>query len=142
MSPRVADLFKQAFFGEHRPEAREWIESLEDLSDSLKQCPAHIGHHYFQELDVCPWCKIETKTGLMLFPFISNDTENEFNIFTIENLLASINIPNNLPAKPFKPNILPPPSPETEAVKKEKTSLFNCSFNSAIYCRYNLGVNV
>jgi DNA-binding helix-hairpin-helix protein with protein kinase domain len=120
LSPRVADLFKQAFFSRLRPEAREWIEALEDLSDSLKQCAAHIGHHYFHELNACPWCAIETKTGLMLFPFVSNESENEFNIFTIENLLASINIPNNLPAKPFKPNILPPPSLEMKAVKKEK----------------------
>lgn len=120
LSPRVADLFKEAFFSHQRPEPREWIEALEDLSNSLKQCAAHIGHYYFQELNVCPWCEIETKTGLMLFPFVSNESEKDFNIFTIENLLASINIPNNLPVKPFKSSIVPPSSLEMKAVKKEK----------------------
>jgi DNA-binding helix-hairpin-helix protein with protein kinase domain/Flp pilus assembly protein TadD len=114
VSTRVAMMFERAFMMDDRPEPREWIEALEDLSSSLKQCAAHIGHHYFQELTSCPWCELESKTGLMLFPFVSSDSnsEKEFNIFTIENLLASLDIPKNLPAKPSRPAVLPPPSPE------------------------------
>jgi DNA-binding helix-hairpin-helix protein with protein kinase domain/cytochrome c-type biogenesis protein CcmH/NrfG len=116
LSPAVADLFKKAFFTEERPEAREWIEALEDLSKSLNQCSVHIGHHYFNGLVACPWCEIESKTGLLLFPFVSGkEFDNEFNIFTVEKLLASLEVPSNLPAKPFKPNIYVAPS--SEAIK-------------------------
>ena len=50
VSLRVAMMFDRAFMTEDRPEPREWIEALEDLSSNLKQCVAHIGHYYFQEL--------------------------------------------------------------------------------------------
>lgn len=113
ITPRLKTMFERAFFTEERPEPREWIEAIEDLSANLKQCSVHIGHHYFNELFACPWCEIESKTGLMLFPFVSSvkaNAENGFNIFTVENLLASLEIPQNLPAKPFKPTILPMPS--------------------------------
>ncbi|HMS40320.1 MAG TPA: tetratricopeptide repeat protein [Pyrinomonadaceae bacterium] len=113
ITPRLSAMFERAFFSEERPEPHEWIEALEDLSASLKTCSVHIGHHYLNELFACPWCEIESKTGLMLFPFVSSvksNAENGFNIFTVENLLASLEIPQNLPAKPFKPTILPMPS--------------------------------
>ncbi|MBX7173938.1 MAG: hypothetical protein K1X72_23410 [Pyrinomonadaceae bacterium] len=113
ISPRLAIMFTKAFMTENRPEAREWIEALDDLSKVLKQCTAHIGHFYFEELTACPWCGIESQTGLILFPFISNENgEKGFNIFTVESLLASLEVPRNLPAKPFKPKVLPPPSKE------------------------------
>lgn len=114
VSPRIAELFERAFSSENknRPEPREWIEALEDLSNNLEQCSLHPGHHYFNELTNCPWCAIESQTGVMLFPFISKtaDGERHFNIFTIENLIADLGISTNLPAKPPKPEILPMPS--------------------------------
>lgn len=117
VSPRVAELFERAFSSENksRPEPREWIEALEDLSDNLEQCSFHPGHHYFNALMSCPWCEIESQTGVMLFPFISsakNAGEKEFNIFTIENLVANLGISTNLPARPPKPEMLPMPSPQ------------------------------
>lgn len=127
ISPRLAKLFERAFFTDKRPEAREWIEALEDLSENLKQCSVHIGHHFFNELFECPWCDIELKTGLMLFPFIGknqNGTEQNFDIFTVENLLATLDIPENLPAKPFKPQIIPPPTAEVKKLKEKNQSRF------------------
>ena len=117
VSPRVAELFERAFSSENkeRPEPREWIEAFEDLSDNLEQCNFHPGHHYFKSLTACPWCEIESQTGVMLFPFISSaknaSGEQPFNIFTIENLISNLGISTNLPAKPPKPEILPMPSP-------------------------------
>lgn len=124
VSPRVAELFERAFSSENenRPEAREWIEALEDLSDNLEQCSFHPGHHYFNRLTNCPWCAIESKTGVMLFPFINsskNGEEEPFNIFTIENLIANLGIATNLPARPLKPEILPMPSPRIVEAQKE-----------------------
>ncbi len=127
VTPRLAAMFERAFLTEDRPEPREWIEAIEDLSDSLKQCALHIGHFYFAELHACPWCELESKTGLMLFPFVSGNKaagEEQFNIFTVENLVASLAIPQNLPAKPPKPLTLPPPSPEAAKVRGENLSRF------------------
>lgn len=126
VSPRVAALFERAFSSENkdRPEAREWIEALEDMSENLEQCSFHPGHHYFNKLANCPWCAIESKTGVMLFPFINSskngEEEKSFNIFTIENLIANLGISTNLPARPLKPEILPMPSPQI--VEAQKTS--------------------
>lgn len=128
VSPRVAELFERAFSSQNtnRPEAKEWIEALEDLSDNLEQCSFHPGHHYFNKLSICPWCAIESQTGVMLFPFVNSartgEEEKSFNIFTIENLIANLGISTNLPAKPAKPHILPIPSPQiVEAQKSSKS---------------------
>ena len=127
VTPRLATMFERAFLTNERPEPREWIEALEDLSDSLKQCGLHIGHFYFEELRACPWCELESKTGLMLFPFVSPNGaagDEQFNIFTVENLVSSLAIPQNLPAKPPKPFTLPPPSPEAAKVRGSNFSRF------------------
>ncbi|HEY8559705.1 MAG TPA: tetratricopeptide repeat protein [Pyrinomonadaceae bacterium] len=125
---RLATMFERAFLTLKRPEPREWIEALEDLSDSLKQCALHMGHFYYRDLSACPWCALETQTGLMLFPFVSGARAGangeSFNIFTIENLVASLAVPHNLPAKPPKTSVLPPPSPEAENARRENLSRF------------------
>lgn len=129
VSPRVALLFERAFLTEARPEPREWIEALEDLSLNLEQCALHPGHLYFNELNRCPWCEIEAQTGLMLFPFITSGAhlngEKPFNIFTVENLIASFGINNNLPAKlPIQPDkILSSPSPEIIEAKQNRRKI-------------------
>jgi DNA-binding helix-hairpin-helix protein with protein kinase domain len=114
VSPRLAFMFERAFLTENRPEPREWIEALEDLSNTLKQCALHPGHYFFAELTACPWCEIETNTGLMLFPFSTGGDGESFNIFTVESLVASINVPHNLPAKLPANAVLPPPSAEVQ----------------------------
>lgn len=125
ISPRLAAMFERAFLIDDRPEPREWVEALEDFSRSLEQCGFHPGHHYYEKLAACPWCRIEGQTGLMLFPFVTsaNDLNGEkpFNIFTIENLVANLGINQNLPAKPLDPLTLiaPPPSPEFIGKKKQ-----------------------
>ena len=123
VSPRVALMFERAFLTEDRPEPREWIEALEDLSRNLKQCGLHPGHLYFDELKDCPWCEIEMQTGLMLFPFITSGEhlsgDQPFNIFTVENLIASFGIQNTLPAK-LPPPARVPPSPEMIDARRER----------------------
>lgn len=63
----------------------------------------------------------------MLFPFVGGNRaagEETFNIFTIENLISSLTVPQNLPAKLLKPNILPPPSREAEKTRRKNVSRF------------------
>ena len=81
ISPRLAMLFKRAFLDkENRPIPREWIEALEDLANNLEGCSVHPGHQFYNKLAVCPWCRIESQTGLMLFPFVSSTSQTEKNL--------------------------------------------------------------
>lgn len=125
-SPRIAALFDRAFDerSDNRPSPREWVEALVDLSNSLAQCGINPGHRFYQNLETCPWCRIESQTGLMLFPFIiseeQNDGERTFNIFTVEKLINNLGVQRNLPAKLSKPTSLVKPEPATEVVEKSK----------------------
>ena len=126
ISPRVATFFERAFSGEDRPHPQEWVEALEDLSNNLEQCAMHPGHHFFNELTNCPWCKIEEKTGLMLFPFITGnrkDGEESFNIFTIEKLIANLGLSQNLPAKLPKPTVALVPLTPSPGIMQNHTKV-------------------
>ena len=120
-SPRIAEMFERAFLTENRPESQEWIEALEDLSNNLKQCGIHPGHHYFHSLNACPWCEIEAKTGLMFFPLVSGKRSSDdegFNIFTVESLIASLSVTQTLPALPNRPTGWVQPSQFAQNVQK------------------------
>ncbi len=109
VSPRLSLMFERAFLTEDRPAPHEWIEALEDLSANLKQCDVQPGHYFFDALRDCPWCEIEAKTGLTLFPFTGEKQIGEgekFNIFTVENLIQSFNIPNSAVLALPKSNVL------------------------------------
>lgn len=128
VSPRLALMFERAFITEDRPEPREWIEALADLSVNLEQCALHPGHLYFNGLAACPWCEIEAQTGLMLFPFITAGNhlgdDQPFNIFTVESLIANLGIgPTALAKLPAPPEILPPPTPQIVAAKEESRKM-------------------
>lgn len=124
--PRIATMFDRAFLTEDRPGAKDWIEALGDLSESLETCATHPGHHFYKELADCPWCKLEAQTGLMLFPFVSSarNSDDEFDIFTVESLVGSLASPRNLPARPIKPMILPPPDTTIEVIRAKGTASF------------------
>jgi DNA-binding helix-hairpin-helix protein with protein kinase domain len=88
--------FERAFLTEDRPGRANGSKRSKIVaqSDSMR---AASRHHFCGELQICPWCEIETQTGLMLFPFTSGGTTGEsFNIFTVESLVASFGAPQNL----------------------------------------------
>jgi DNA-binding helix-hairpin-helix protein with protein kinase domain len=97
LTPRLAEMFEQSFMSLSRPQAGQWVEALEDLSGSLKSCKAHIGHHFYEGLKSCPWCRIERSAGVTVFPFTGND--DSLDVFSVESLLASLNVPEKLPVK-------------------------------------------
>jgi DNA-binding helix-hairpin-helix protein with protein kinase domain/Flp pilus assembly protein TadD len=119
----VADLFERAFLKRNnRPTPREWIHELKNLSENLTRCSKSSGHHYLKSLNSCPWCELEKRTGLPLFPvnFQQQGQNGNFNITTIEQLLNSIQIPRNLPMKPQR--VLAPPPPDPDLVTHNKRS--------------------
>ena len=150
VSPRIALMFERAFLTEDRPEPREWIEALEDLSSNLEQCALHPGHLYFNGLAACPWCEIEGQTGLMLFPFVTTGNhlggEKPFNIFTVENLISSLGISQTLPAKlPSSLAALPPTVEVVEARRTSQTHLvisLTTQFIGLIFLMVVFGVGI
>lgn len=63
----LARLFKAAFLTTNRPLAGEWVIALESLLKELKQCTINPSHRFYNKLSECPWCRIEKKTGAVLF---------------------------------------------------------------------------
>lgn len=126
VSRPVADLFERAFLTkDRRPTPKEWIQALEDLSKNLTKCRQNSGHYYLKSLQGCPWCELEMKTGLPLFPIDYQQqaqTTGGFNVLTIEQLLNSIQLPSPLPEKPQVTAITPAPDPSL--VKKSKINGF------------------
>ena len=129
VSPKVANLFERAFTKDFiRPEPREWIEALEDLADNLEQCTLHPGHLFYEKTPLCPWCEIESQTGLTLFPFVTTNSplkskyKKTFDIITVENLISSFNIQSNISirhAEKLTLQNIPPVAKVVESSKDE-----------------------
>jgi DNA-binding helix-hairpin-helix protein with protein kinase domain len=75
LSPTVVRLMERAFSREAamgvRPTAKEWISALGELETQLKRCGTNTSHYYFSGLSYCPWCRVESATGAVLFNFNS-----------------------------------------------------------------------
>ncbi len=125
VSMPVAQLFERAFLRRDRPAPREWIHALKELSYNLTRCGQNSGHYFWKSLKACPWCALEKQTGLPLFPvnYQQQGQSSDFNIVTIEQLLNSIQFPQNLPAKPFSAITLPPPNSQLIDSNEKNKSL-------------------
>ena len=65
---QVATLFERAFTASsNRPTPSEWSFALSNLLQNLTKCSLNAGHHYLRSLPGCPWCKLESESGLKLF---------------------------------------------------------------------------
>jgi len=110
LTPHLRQLFERAFsrdaYGAQeglRPTSEEWINALTTLAAMLKSCTSNGGHYYNQELSACPWCDIEAKSCLILFPVVRVDSTSNSDSATIERQVVNIKDPG------------PEPSPSTVA---------------------------
>ena len=72
VSGDVASLWERAFSataaqGSGRPSALEWVKCLSALEQSVARCSQHPGHYYLATAGACPWCAIESSSGVLLF---------------------------------------------------------------------------
>jgi DNA-binding helix-hairpin-helix protein with protein kinase domain len=72
LPPGLANLFEAAFRGRaddpnSRPEPRLWVQELEALMKSRRNCSFDAIHVYYSRLDECPWCRIEDAGGPAFF---------------------------------------------------------------------------
>ena len=99
----IAKFFEQAFSpaAAHaaRPDAQQWMNTLENLSKELAKCSRISSHHYYRQLVSCPWCRIEKDSALTLFLQLDWPSVNSnFNLSAVWSQTTSIPAPGPEPA--------------------------------------------
>jgi len=74
VSANLASLFERAFSQRQpsfltieRPTANHWVTALDAFEQELQACPTNNRHRYSKFSSGCPWCALETKTGVIFF---------------------------------------------------------------------------
>jgi len=98
-----------------RPCAADWFKSLNDLENRLKVCNLEPLHKYYSGLSDCPWCKLESVSGILLF--IAIDTTTKFDLKNEWQKVLAIKNPGPLPNIDPKLFIFPP-EPIPAEIKK------------------------
>lgn len=94
----------------YRPSAKKWWDLLNDLENKLKQCSLETMHIYFAGLPSCPWCNLETKSGILLF--IEHEPITKFDLNAIWQKIVSIKAPGTSPViNPKNYSCVPTPLP-------------------------------
>jgi DNA-binding helix-hairpin-helix protein with protein kinase domain len=98
LTPEVSSLFLGAFAPSGaqsgRPNGGQWVTALEALCQQLKQCSTNKVHYFFRDLSTCPWCAIESQTGVLLFVgYAVADGISNFKVEFVLAQLASVQSP-------------------------------------------------
>jgi len=132
---QVGLLFERAFSPDGikikgRPTAQEWIIALENLSTQLNQCNLNSGHNFFNRLKFCPWCEIESKTGIELFDVSIHIKQNMvlFNLNMIWNQITSIPSPGPAPSLPEASSLIILPTQDAIKLGKARRLRSKISF--------------
>ena len=69
--PEPVALAFEAAFGPsqkgNRPTAAQWVSLLGEYEQSLRVCATEKLHHYSSAAGNCPWCRMESRLGVILF---------------------------------------------------------------------------
>ena len=94
-----------------RPSADRWVEELAGLGKSLRKCSANAAHWYAPVAASCPWCDVEARSGVALFPavFVSGNVGGGI-VFLWQEIQA-VPDPGPLPplARPDSSSVRPSP---------------------------------
>ena len=118
ISPSLQKLFLQCFKDGHqdpkaRPDARTWVEALDDAEHKLVVCRVNRNHRYGNHLSSCPWCertaKLKGRDPFPEQPFVnptqiplpSPSKAVSYSFQSSPKLVAS-----NIPVKPQSPSAL------------------------------------
>lgn len=135
LTPHLRLLFERAFSRDGtgtkvglRPAPDEWITALTSLAATLTPCSSKGGHYYFKEHKACPWCDIESQSGLLLFPTINLIDSSKADFATIWQQVLSIKDPGTEPQlPPLNPRHVPV-SLKGKEVKNKLKSQKKCCF--------------
>jgi DNA-binding helix-hairpin-helix protein with protein kinase domain len=121
IGPTARDLFERAFSEQGmqangRPTAAEWVEALDALGKALRPCAANPGHYYLPDRGACPWCDIEGRSGLTLFPVVLAENPQGSGIAAIWQQVLATRDPGPMPPFPVFQASSVPPSPAALAL--------------------------
>ena len=116
---RLRLLFERAFneassIQSSRPTAKEWVQELDTLKNSLRTCGKNSAHKYYGQLNSCPWCNLDN-SGIVYF--ISSLSKIDPNNFSLEQVWKRIQLiqpipitrfPVGVPLNSVTPSPLPP----------------------------------
>ena len=123
MPPPLVRLFRRAFMSTDRPQAREWIEPLDELAKALKKCELHSGHYYYRDLRDCPWCGIESQARVRLFNFLLPGDDSRRGHFRLDEIwkdIVNVEAPSALLVQWDKQLTPPTPSAEVQAFARDR----------------------
>jgi DNA-binding helix-hairpin-helix protein with protein kinase domain len=99
----VAGLFERAFSKEAvltRPTSREWVAALTKLERNVIQCSASSSHWHISGIS-CPWCRMESATGITLFSnLIQTAAGTSFEFDQLWRQVEAVKVPGNPPEIP------------------------------------------
>jgi DNA-binding helix-hairpin-helix protein with protein kinase domain len=129
VSRPVAELFERAFAvprpGGGRPHPREWAAALESVK--LRTCGRNPAHLFPEGLASCPWCGLESRTGVVFFYVTSASVGGGalgpasllFDVSAVWTHVAAVPGPGALPPAPSPAAYPASPSPTAlEASRK------------------------
>jgi DNA-binding helix-hairpin-helix protein with protein kinase domain len=111
----VGGLFEWAFASagatSGRPDDKAWVAALDELKSKLRACSTAKWHHYSNELTACPWCVVESQTGVRLFGqrVVSTSFAGVVDVATLWKAIAAVPHPGPNPPLPSERPWIPPP---------------------------------
>jgi tetratricopeptide (TPR) repeat protein len=121
MPSALVEQFRRAFLSADRPQAREWVERLDELAKALKRCDLHSGHYYYRELSYCPWCGIEKQARVRLFNFLLSGDDSKRGLFRLDEIwkeIERVKAPDLL--QNYREKILKAPEPSVDVASHEQ----------------------
>ncbi|HEX4496368.1 MAG TPA: hypothetical protein VIE43_11925 [Thermoanaerobaculia bacterium] len=123
VSKPIADLFKRAFSppspGGIRPRARDWIAALDSVKTST--CGRSAAHLFTEGLATCPWCDLESRSGIVFF--FAGSVPPRLSVFDLASVwarIAAVPSPGVTPATPIPATYRMPPSKSALAASRKK----------------------
>lgn len=140
VSGPVAQLFERAFFeaagNKSRPLPAEWSAALDQLAKSLVKCKTYAGHYFLNSLAECPWCGIEARTGLLLFPLPAMQAATgRFDLKTIWAQIQAVPLPGALPLL-----AMPEPNASPQGFRMRRRLKINALLSGAFLIASSVGL--
>jgi DNA-binding helix-hairpin-helix protein with protein kinase domain len=137
MGAAIAQLFIRTFgragSNGNRPDAKTWVEALEQLKSSLRVCPQVSWHQYPGGLAACPWCAVEAQTGVRLFGqrIAVVGPTGAIDLATLWRAISAVPDPGADPALPSERPWHPPPGVE---VSSRRLKIFRKVLSIGLVC--------
>jgi DNA-binding helix-hairpin-helix protein with protein kinase domain len=101
-----------------RPGADRWVTALGSLGTSLKKCAVNAAHWYAPVAGSCPWCEIEARSGVALFPAVFVAGQHGGGIVLLWQEIQAVPDPGPLPPLQRPPTGSAEPSPRALAARR------------------------